>query len=65
MRHKKNMAMNNSTIKFFLILILFFLLFVVALFTKDVIRTNLMAAISLLLFISGIKSLNQNSLKKN
>jgi 1,4-dihydroxy-2-naphthoate octaprenyltransferase len=52
------------TIKFYLVLILFIFLFIAAFLTKDVIQTNLIASIALLLFITGIRNVSRQAVKK-
>jgi hypothetical protein len=52
------------TLKFYLVLILFIFLFIAAFFTKDVIQTNLIASISILLFVTGIRSFSRQAIKK-
>lgn len=52
------------TIKFYLALLLFLFLFIAAFLTKDVIQTNLIASIALLLFITGIRNFSRQAVKK-
>ncbi len=52
------------TIKFYLALLLFLFLFIAAFLTKDVIKTNLIASIALLLFITGIRNVSRQAVKK-
>jgi hypothetical protein len=56
--------MMKLTIKFYLALLLFLLLFIAAFLTKDVIQTNLIASIALLLFITGIRNFSRQAVKK-
>ncbi|MDP4580577.1 MAG: hypothetical protein NWS66_15430 [Saprospiraceae bacterium] len=56
--------MMKLTIKFYLVLILFIFLFIAAFLTKDVIQTNLIASIALLLFITGIRNVSRQAVKK-
>jgi hypothetical protein len=56
--------MMNLTIKFYLVLILFLFLFIAAFFTKDAVQTNLLASIAFLLFVTGIRKLSRQSIKK-
>jgi len=56
--------MMKLTLKFYLVLILFIFLFIAAFFTKDIIQTNLLASIGFLLFVTGIKNLSRQAIKK-
>jgi TctA family transporter len=56
--------MMKLTIKFYLALMLFLFLFIAAFLTKDVIQTNLIASIALLLFIIGIRNFSRQAVKK-
>jgi 1,4-dihydroxy-2-naphthoate octaprenyltransferase len=56
--------MMKLTIKFYLALLLFLFLFIAAFLTKDVIQTNLIASIALLLFITGIRNFSRQAVKK-
>jgi len=56
--------MTKLIIKFYLIFSLFIFLFIAAFFTKDVIQTNLIASIALLLFITGIRNFSRQAVKK-
>jgi hypothetical protein len=56
--------MMKLTIKFYLALMLFLFLFIAAFLTKDVIQTNLIASIALLLFITGIRIFSRQAVKK-
>jgi hypothetical protein len=56
--------MMKLTIKFYLALLLFLFLFIAAFLTKDVIQTNLIASIALLLFITGIRNVSRQAVKK-
>jgi hypothetical protein len=56
--------MMKLTIKFYLALLLFLFLFIAAFLTKDVIQTNLIASIALLLFITGIRIFSRQAVKK-
>jgi hypothetical protein len=56
--------MKNLTLQFYLLLSLFLVLFGVGITTKDIIKTNLLAGISLLLFLGAIRSLSRNSMKR-
>jgi 1,4-dihydroxy-2-naphthoate octaprenyltransferase len=56
--------MMKLTIKFYLALMLFLFLFIAAFLTKDVIQTNLIASIALLLFITGIRNFSRQAVKK-
>jgi hypothetical protein len=56
--------MMKLTIKFYLALMLFLFLFIAAFLTKDVIQTNLIASIALLLFITGIRNFSRQAIKK-
>jgi len=53
--------MKNLTLKFYLLLAIFLLLFVSAMTSDDIIRTNLLAGMSLFLFIGGMSVLNKKS----
>ncbi|MBU6167632.1 MAG: hypothetical protein KGQ86_01240 [Bacteroidetes bacterium] len=53
--------MKNLTLKFYLLLAIFLLLFVSAMTSDDIIRTNLLAGMSLFLFIGGMSALNKKS----
>jgi hypothetical protein len=56
--------MKNLTLQFYLLLSLFLVLFGVGITTKDIIKTNLLAGISLLLFLGAMRSLSRNSMKR-
>jgi TctA family transporter len=56
--------MMKLTIKFYLALMLFLFLFIAAFLTKDVIQTNLIASIALLLFVIGIRNFSRQAIKK-
>jgi TctA family transporter len=56
--------MMKLTIKFYLALMLFLFLFIAAFLTKDVIQTNLIASIALLLFVIGIRNFSRQAVKK-
>jgi len=56
--------MTKLTIKFYLALMLFIFLFIAAFFTKDVIQTNLLASIAILLFVTGIRNFSRQAVKK-
>lgn len=56
--------MTKLTFKFYLVLGLFLFLFIAAFLTKDVIQTNLIASIALLLFVTGIRNFSRQAVKK-